>query len=167
MLPPRQRNRDQRVALPCMVKGQHPLRGRGEAAPRCGLGQRLKWGSGQRPSPNDIFGAPNLLEDDTLEVVRHISKWEKDNYICRGNILDGMFDPLFDIYQNVESAKELLDSLEFKYMTKEASSKKFLVRIMQKSQENGQNRTNTNTGMDRVYKSWENAFKVNQSQLTK
>ncbi|GKD43474.1 hypothetical protein Tco_1268119, partial [Tanacetum coccineum] len=33
------------------------------------------------------------------------------------------------------------------------------VRIMQISQENGQNRTNTDTGTDRVYKSRENAFK--------
>ncbi|GJT09751.1 putative reverse transcriptase domain-containing protein [Tanacetum coccineum] len=35
----------------------------------------------------------------------------------------------------------------------------FLVWIMQISQENGQNRTNTDTGTDRVYKSRENAFK--------
>ncbi|GJU38747.1 zinc finger, CCHC-type containing protein [Tanacetum coccineum] len=34
---------------------------------------------------------------------------------------------LFDIYQNVESSKELWDSLEAKYMAKDASSKKFLV----------------------------------------
>ncbi|GKC31180.1 hypothetical protein Tco_1038474 [Tanacetum coccineum] len=38
-----------------------------------------------------------------------------------------MFDPLFDIYQNVESAKEFWDSLESKYMAEDASSKKFLV----------------------------------------
>ncbi|GKF73933.1 hypothetical protein Tco_0220265, partial [Tanacetum coccineum] len=31
--------------------------------------------------------------------------------------------------------------------------------ILQKSQENGQNQTNTDTGTDRVYKSRENAFK--------
>ncbi|GJY87527.1 hypothetical protein Tco_0502155 [Tanacetum coccineum] len=38
--------------------------------------------------------------------------------------------------------------------------KKERVRIMQISQENGQNRTNTDTGTDRVYKSRENAFKI-------
>ncbi|GKB71673.1 hypothetical protein Tco_0933085 [Tanacetum coccineum] len=38
-----------------------------------------------------------------------------------------MPDPLFDIYHNVESAKKLWDSLESKYMTEDASSKKFLV----------------------------------------
>ncbi|GJU38821.1 zinc finger, CCHC-type containing protein [Tanacetum coccineum] len=38
-----------------------------------------------------------------------------------------MSDPLFDIYQNVESSKELWDSLEAKFLAKDASSKKFLV----------------------------------------
>ncbi|GJV41761.1 hypothetical protein Tco_1420201 [Tanacetum coccineum] len=70
---------------------------------------------------------PELLEDDTVEAIRRRAKWENDDYICRGHILSGMSDPLFDIYQNVESAKELRDSLESKYMAEDASSKKFLV----------------------------------------
>nr|GEY20364.1 hypothetical protein [Tanacetum cinerariifolium] len=40
-----------------------------------------------------------------------------------------MFDPLFDIYQNVESRKELWDFLKAKYIAEDASSKKFLVSI--------------------------------------
>ncbi|GJW54898.1 hypothetical protein Tco_0098983 [Tanacetum coccineum] len=39
----------------------------------------------------------------------------------------GMSDPLFDIYENVEFFKELWDSLEAKYMAKDASSNKFLI----------------------------------------
>ncbi|GJY60505.1 zinc finger, CCHC-type containing protein [Tanacetum coccineum] len=38
-----------------------------------------------------------------------------------------MSGSLFDIYHNVESAKELRDSLESKYIAEDASSKKFLV----------------------------------------
>nr|GEV92177.1 zinc finger, CCHC-type [Tanacetum cinerariifolium] len=38
-----------------------------------------------------------------------------------------MSDSLFDVYINVESAKELWDSLESKYMVADSSSKKFLV----------------------------------------
>ncbi|XP_052626923.1 protein FAR1-RELATED SEQUENCE 5-like [Lactuca sativa] len=53
-------------------------------------------------------------------------EWENDDYICRGHILNGMSDSLFDIYQNFEYAKELWDSLESKYMVEDASSKKFL-----------------------------------------
>ncbi|GJX02342.1 zinc finger, CCHC-type containing protein [Tanacetum coccineum] len=44
-----------------------------------------------------------------------------------GLILNGMSDSLFDVYQNVETSKELYDTLESKYMAEDASSKKFLV----------------------------------------
>ncbi|GKF02487.1 hypothetical protein Tco_0029410 [Tanacetum coccineum] len=44
-----------------------------------------------------------------------------------GLILKAMSDLLFDIYLNIESEKELWDSLEAKYMAEDASSKMFLV----------------------------------------
>nr|GEW68522.1 zinc finger, CCHC-type [Tanacetum cinerariifolium]GEX26782.1 zinc finger, CCHC-type [Tanacetum cinerariifolium] len=67
-------------------------------------------------------------ENPTVEQVRKKAKWDNDDYVCRGLILNGMFDSLFDIYQNVETSKELWDTLEAKYMAEDASSKKFLVR---------------------------------------
>nr|GEV34316.1 zinc finger, CCHC-type [Tanacetum cinerariifolium] len=39
-----------------------------------------------------------INEDDTVEAIRRIVKWENDDYICRGHILNGMSDSLFDIY---------------------------------------------------------------------
>nr|GFA20051.1 zinc finger, CCHC-type [Tanacetum cinerariifolium] len=69
---------------------------------------------------------PKLLEDATVEAIRIRAKWENDDYIFRGHILNGMPDSLFDVYTNVESAKELWDSLESKYMQEDSSSKKFL-----------------------------------------
>ncbi|GJZ67393.1 zinc finger, CCHC-type containing protein [Tanacetum coccineum] len=48
---------------------------------------------------------PELLEDDMVEGIRRRSMWENDD--CRGHILNSMSDPLFDIYQNMESTKEL------------------------------------------------------------
>ncbi|GJU94119.1 zinc finger, CCHC-type containing protein [Tanacetum coccineum] len=68
----------------------------------------------------------SLLEDATVETIRIRAKWENDDYICRGHILNGMSDSLFDVYMNVESAKELWDSLESKYTVEDSSSKKFL-----------------------------------------
>src|SRR4051812_40168648 len=56
------------------------------------------------------------LEDETLDYTRRRSKWENIDYICRGHILNGMSNSMFDVYQNAESAKELWDSLESKYM---------------------------------------------------
>nr|GEW93818.1 zinc finger, CCHC-type [Tanacetum cinerariifolium] len=73
---------------------------------------------------------PELLEDATVEAIRIREKWENDDYICRGHILIGMSDSLFDVYTNVESAKELWDSLESKYMAEDSSSKKFLFPVI-------------------------------------
>ncbi|GKA84915.1 zinc finger, CCHC-type containing protein [Tanacetum coccineum] len=70
---------------------------------------------------------PEDGENATVDQIRRRNKWDNDDYVCRGLILKGMSDPLFDIYQNVESGKELWDSLEAKYMAEDASSKKFLV----------------------------------------
>ncbi|GKA06241.1 zinc finger, CCHC-type containing protein, partial [Tanacetum coccineum] len=66
-------------------------------------------------------------ENPTVDQVRKRAKWENDDYVCRGLILNGMSDSLFDVYQNVETSKELWDTLEAKYMAEDASSKKFLV----------------------------------------
>lgn len=37
-------------------------------------------------------------EAATMEQMRARSKWENDDYVCRGLILNGMSDSLFDIY---------------------------------------------------------------------
>ncbi|GJW53830.1 zinc finger, CCHC-type containing protein [Tanacetum coccineum] len=66
-------------------------------------------------------------DDSTVEQVMKRNKWDNDDYVCRGLILKGMSDILFDIQQIFESRKELWDSLEAKYMDKDASSKKFFV----------------------------------------
>nr|GEX61645.1 zinc finger, CCHC-type [Tanacetum cinerariifolium] len=70
---------------------------------------------------------PEFIEDEPLDQTRRRCKWENDNYIYYGHILNGMSNALFDVYQNVGLAKELWDQLESKYMTGDASSKKFLV----------------------------------------
>ncbi|GKB66850.1 zinc finger, CCHC-type containing protein [Tanacetum coccineum] len=67
-----------------------------------------------------------ILEDGgdntTVEQIKKNAKWDNDDYVCRGLILNGKSDPLFDIYQNVESFKELWDSLDAKYMAEDAST---------------------------------------------
>ncbi|GKA05767.1 zinc finger, CCHC-type containing protein [Tanacetum coccineum] len=70
---------------------------------------------------------PENGENATMEQIRKRNKWDNDDYVYRGLILNGMYDPLFNIYQNVKSFKELWDSLEAKYIAEDASSKKFLV----------------------------------------
>nr|GEW67918.1 zinc finger, CCHC-type [Tanacetum cinerariifolium] len=66
-------------------------------------------------------------DNPTAEQVRKRAKWDNDDYVCKGLILNGMSGPLFDIYHNIKSSKELWESLEAKYMADDASSKKFLI----------------------------------------
>nr|GEV96330.1 zinc finger, CCHC-type [Tanacetum cinerariifolium] len=88
---------------------------------------------------------PELLEDATVKAIRIKAKWENDDYICRGHILNGMSDSLFDVYTNVESAKELWDSLESKYMADDSLSKKFLTGHFKRDCRSG-NKKNTDAG---------------------
>ncbi|GKD31382.1 hypothetical protein Tco_1242160 [Tanacetum coccineum] len=61
-------------------------------------------------------------DNPTMEQVRMRAKWDNDDYVCRGLILNGMSDSLFDVYQNVETSKELWYTLEAKYMAEDALS---------------------------------------------
>nr|GEV59503.1 zinc finger, CCHC-type [Tanacetum cinerariifolium] len=83
-------------------------------------------------SMNVVYVLTTLIPEDggddaTVEQIMKRAKWDNDDYVLRGLILNGMSNSLFDIYQNVESSKELWDSSEAKYMAEDASSKKFLV----------------------------------------
>ncbi|GKB79715.1 hypothetical protein Tco_0946610 [Tanacetum coccineum] len=41
---------------------------------------------------------PDDGDDATVEQLRKRAKWDNDGYVCRGLILKGMSDHLFDIY---------------------------------------------------------------------
>lgn len=76
-----------------------------------------------------VLNTPRPMDNDneTIAETRERLKWENDDYICMGHILNGMSDSLFDIYQCENSAKDLWDKLEARYMQEDATSKKFLV----------------------------------------
>ncbi|GJV18763.1 zinc finger, CCHC-type containing protein [Tanacetum coccineum] len=79
---------------------------------------------GSNPS-EEVYSADGG-DNPTMEQVRKRAKWDNDDYVCRCLILNGMYDSLFDIYQNVDTFKEIWDTLEAKYIAEDASSKKFL-----------------------------------------
>lgn len=43
----------------------------------------------------------NQRVDKNIKEARMSNKWGNDDYVCRGTILNGMVDGLFDIYLNV------------------------------------------------------------------
>ncbi|GJZ25130.1 zinc finger, CCHC-type containing protein [Tanacetum coccineum] len=102
--------------------------------PNCYVSERCPaWRRELRTSPEveEFLNLTSLVSQ--LHLPNMDDEWEciiddSRGFMVKGHISNGMSDPLFDIYQNVESAKELWDSLESKYMAEDASSKKFLVR---------------------------------------
>ncbi|XP_050888776.1 uncharacterized protein LOC127093931 [Lathyrus oleraceus] len=70
---------------------------------------------------------PLEREEETIAEERERQKSDNDDYICMSHILNGMSDSLFDIYQSSNSAKELWEKLESRYVQENATSKKFLV----------------------------------------
>nr|GEY16813.1 zinc finger, CCHC-type [Tanacetum cinerariifolium] len=83
-------------------------------------------------SKSVVYVLTTLIPEDggdnpTMEQDRRRVKWDNDDYVYKGLVLIGMSDSLFDVYQNVETSKELWDTLKAKYMAEDASGKKFLV----------------------------------------
>ncbi|KAH9621475.1 hypothetical protein KSS87_012480 [Heliosperma pusillum] len=70
---------------------------------------------------------PEPEDDHAIDALRRKAKWENDDYISRGHILNGISNALFDMYPHVKSSTLLWDQLEKRYMDEDATSSKFLV----------------------------------------
>nr|GEY45875.1 hypothetical protein [Tanacetum cinerariifolium] len=64
---------------------------------------------------------PEESENETLTASRECLKFENDDFICRGHILNAMSDLLFDVCHNYSTAKELWNALEERYFTEYAT----------------------------------------------
>nr|XP_048318863.1 uncharacterized protein LOC125418693 [Ziziphus jujuba var. spinosa]XP_048318864.1 uncharacterized protein LOC125418693 [Ziziphus jujuba var. spinosa]XP_048318865.1 uncharacterized protein LOC125418693 [Ziziphus jujuba var. spinosa] len=53
--------------------------------------------------------------------------WKNSNYLCRNYVLNGICDTLYGVFYVTKSAKELWETLDWKYKTENARSKKFVV----------------------------------------
>ena len=72
---------------------------------------------------NTNLDASNVITVD--DVVK--KKFEKDNKICRGHLLNHMANALFYLFLNYKYAKGIWDSLEKKYDVDDAGKKKYVV----------------------------------------
>ncbi|KAK3017740.1 hypothetical protein RJ639_003096 [Escallonia herrerae] len=70
---------------------------------------------------------PGENEEESVAKTRERLRWDQDDEICRGHILNGMSNTLFDSYHTVKTAKELWNQLERRYITEDATSKRFIV----------------------------------------
>ncbi|KAJ0519959.1 putative RNA-directed DNA polymerase [Helianthus annuus] len=73
--------------------------------------------------------SPPVLAEGTSDVqsVSAIDAWKHSEYLCRNYVLNGLSDALYKVYLKVPTAKELWESLEQKYKTEDAGTKKYVV----------------------------------------
>ncbi|XP_077245915.1 uncharacterized protein LOC143885588 [Tasmannia lanceolata] len=75
-----------------------------------------------------ILNAPEPSPDEEEPARTHLSeKRKRDNYLCKGHILSCLSNQLFDVFFRIESAKELWETLEQKYLVEATGSKKHLI----------------------------------------
>ncbi|KAL3737026.1 hypothetical protein ACJRO7_025880 [Eucalyptus globulus] len=68
--------------------------------------------------------SPNEQDVTTLGALE---AWKHGDFLCRNYILNCLVNSLYNVYCNIESAKQLWESLEKKYKTEDAGTKKFVV----------------------------------------
>ncbi|GJT55529.1 pol polyprotein [Tanacetum coccineum] len=56
-----------------------------------------------------------------------VEAWKHSDFLCHNYVLNGLIDPLYNVYCKTTTAKELWESLERKYKTEDAGTKKFVV----------------------------------------
>ncbi|GMY37975.1 Retrovirus-related Pol polyprotein from transposon TNT 1-94 [Fagus crenata] len=72
--------------------------------------------------------APTLNENESdKQVVAAIDAWKHADFLCKNYILNGLDNTLYNVYSQIKTTRELWDSLDKKYKTEDAGTKKFIV----------------------------------------
>ncbi|XP_023753135.1 uncharacterized protein LOC111901498 [Lactuca sativa] len=68
-----------------------------------------------------------IVEGQTVAQSLNAVEWKHSKFLCHNYVLNGLIDALYNVYCKVATAKELWESLERKYKTKDAGTKKHVV----------------------------------------
>ncbi|KAK9194952.1 hypothetical protein WN943_003067 [Citrus x changshan-huyou] len=72
--------------------------------------------------------APKPKEGETdFQVASAINAWSHSDFLCKNYVINGLTDSLYNVYIGKKTAKELWESLDRKYKTEDAGTKKFVV----------------------------------------
>ena len=56
-----------------------------------------------------------------------VEAWKHVDFLCKNYILNELDNTLYSVYSSIKRAKELWDSLDKKYKTEDAGTKKFIM----------------------------------------
>ncbi|GJU69506.1 pol polyprotein [Tanacetum coccineum] len=70
---------------------------------------------------------PAKGQSSNAQAVQAVEAWKHLDFLCHNYVLNGLIDPLYNVYCKTTTAKELWESLERKYKTEDAGTKKFVV----------------------------------------
>ncbi|KAL2512397.1 zinc knuckle (CCHC-type) family protein [Abeliophyllum distichum] len=72
--------------------------------------------------------APKLKQGEgDIQAVSAVEAWKHSDFLCRNYVMNSLADSLYNVYSTMKTAKELWESLDRKYKTKDAGAKKFIV----------------------------------------
>ncbi|GJX87099.1 hypothetical protein Tco_0339113 [Tanacetum coccineum] len=60
-------------------------------------------------------------QSSNAQVVQAVEAWKHSDFLCHNYVLNGLIDPLYNVYYKTTTAKELWESLERKYKTEDAA----------------------------------------------
>ena len=72
--------------------------------------------------------APKLKEDERgIQVISVVDAWKHSDFLCRNYVMNALIGSLYNVYTDKKTTKELWESLNQKYKTKNAGAKKIVV----------------------------------------
>ena len=72
--------------------------------------------------------APICSENEAdRQVVVAVDSWKHSDFLCKNYILNGLDNTLYNAYSPIKTARELWESLDRKYKSKDVGMKKFVV----------------------------------------
>ena len=70
---------------------------------------------------------PKEDEKRDIQVISVVEAWKRSDFLCKNYVINALTNSLYNVYTNKKTAKELWESLDRKYKTKDAEAKKFIV----------------------------------------
>nr|GEW30245.1 hypothetical protein [Tanacetum cinerariifolium] len=66
-------------------------------------------------------------QSSNAQAMQAVETWKHSDFLCHNYVLNGLIDPLYNVYCKTTTAKELWKSLERKYKIEDGGTKKFVV----------------------------------------